>query len=102
MDGSWRKRVGVEPTKSRLATLTGFEVRPPHRERVPSKIILGGLRSPEQVEAVGPHVAEIAAADCDAVAVEELEHLDRDLAAVFDLVAERRGVEGTVGAGLRE
>jgi hypothetical protein len=27
----WRKRVGVEPTKDRLTTLTGFEVRPPHR-----------------------------------------------------------------------
>jgi len=28
--------VGVEPTKSRLATLSGFEGQPPHRERFPS------------------------------------------------------------------
>src|SRR5690349_13880809 len=34
--GHWRKRVGVEPTKSRLATLSGFEGQPPHRERFPS------------------------------------------------------------------
>jgi hypothetical protein len=27
----WRKRVGVEPTKDRLAALPGFEVRTPHR-----------------------------------------------------------------------
>ena len=37
-DKSWRKRVGVEPTKSRLATLSGFEGQPPHRERFPSTI----------------------------------------------------------------
>jgi hypothetical protein len=33
---NWRKRVGVEPTKDRQAAPTGFEVRPPHRERFPS------------------------------------------------------------------
>jgi len=32
----WRKGVGVEPTKDRQATSTGFEVRPPHRGRFPS------------------------------------------------------------------
>ncbi len=32
----WRKRVGVEPTKNRLAALSGFEGQPPHRERFPS------------------------------------------------------------------
>ena len=35
-DEDWRKGVGVEPTKSRLATLSGFEGQPPHRERFPS------------------------------------------------------------------
>src|SRR5476651_2763138 len=35
-DGSWRKRVGVEPTKNRLAALSGFEGQPLHRERFPS------------------------------------------------------------------
>src|SRR5882724_2033416 len=34
----WRKRVGVEPTKDRLTTLTGFEVQPPHQGRVSSDI----------------------------------------------------------------
>src|SRR5215813_14385 len=29
--GDWRKRVGVEPTKNRLATLARFEAWPPHR-----------------------------------------------------------------------
>src|SRR3569833_2960377 len=38
----WRKRVGVEPTKSRLATLSGFEGQPPHRERFPSARDNGG------------------------------------------------------------
>src|SRR5690606_22325224 len=33
----WRKGVGVEPTQDRLAAPTGFEVRPPHRGRCPSK-----------------------------------------------------------------
>jgi hypothetical protein len=37
---SWRKRVGVEPTKSRLATLSGFEGQPPHRESFPSIIMI--------------------------------------------------------------
>ena len=39
-DEDWRKGVGVEPTKSRLATLSGFEGQPPHRERFPSNIDL--------------------------------------------------------------
>src|SRR5690348_11122158 len=41
-DEDWRKRVGVEPTKSRLATLSGFEGQPPHRERFPSAGDNGG------------------------------------------------------------
>src|SRR5215475_5912886 len=41
-DEDWRKRVGVEPTKSRLATLSGFEGQPPHRERFPSARNNGG------------------------------------------------------------
>src|SRR3954470_6187220 len=32
----WRKRVGVDPTQGRQTVHTGFEVRPPHRERFPS------------------------------------------------------------------
>ena len=35
-EGSWRKRVGVEPTKDRLTAPAGFEVRPPHRGRFSS------------------------------------------------------------------
>lgn len=34
----WRKRVGVEPTKDRLAAPPGFEVRTPHRGRFPSTV----------------------------------------------------------------
>ena len=34
--------MGVEPTKSRLATLSGFEGQPPHRERFPSARDNGG------------------------------------------------------------
>src|ERR1700730_11483033 len=33
---NWRKRVGVEPSKDRLAALPGFEVRTPHQGRFPS------------------------------------------------------------------
>jgi hypothetical protein len=32
----WRKRMGVEPTKDRLAAPPGFEVRTPHRGRLSS------------------------------------------------------------------
>ena len=32
----WRKGMGVEPTQERMAPLTGFEARPPHRGRIPS------------------------------------------------------------------
>ena len=39
----WRKRVGVEPTKDRLAALPGFEVRTPHQGRFPSSVELGPL-----------------------------------------------------------
>src|SRR5262245_14971309 len=45
LDGSWRKRVGVEPTKNRPTALTGFEVRPPHRERFPSVSLDQRLRT---------------------------------------------------------
>ena len=37
---NWRKRVGVEPTKDRLAALPGFEVRTPHQGRFPSMYAL--------------------------------------------------------------
>lgn len=33
---AWRKAAGVEPTQERLTPLTGFEVRPYHRIRMPS------------------------------------------------------------------
>ena len=36
----WRKRVGVEPTKDRLAAPPGFEVRTPHRGRFSSMFVL--------------------------------------------------------------
>jgi hypothetical protein len=32
----WRKEMGVEPTRERLTSPTGFEARPPHQERFPS------------------------------------------------------------------
>ena len=34
---AWRKRVGVEPTKDRLAAPPGFEVRTPHRGQFSSR-----------------------------------------------------------------
>src|SRR5579862_8246347 len=51
----WRKRVGVEPTKDRLAAPPGFEVRTSHRGRFPSRLRQFGLfirRAVEQVEPV--------------------------------------------------
>src|SRR5262249_52159126 len=89
--GRWRKRMGVEPTKGRLAAPPGFEVRTPHRGRFSSLIRCGwrgGVRGgAEQVEPVLVHAAQIAAAQCDAVTVEEFQDLDRNLATVIDLVA---------------
>ena len=32
----WRREMGVEPTRRRMAPPTGFEARPTHRDRVPS------------------------------------------------------------------
>ena len=39
----WRKRVGVEPTQGHQMVHTGFEVRPPHRERFPSVLFAAKL-----------------------------------------------------------
>ena len=40
----WRKRVGVEPTKDRLAAPPGFEVRTPHRGRFSSAVVAARRR----------------------------------------------------------
>src|SRR5215472_11397707 len=91
---TWRKRMGVEPTKDRLAAPPGFEVRTPHRGRFSSLIRCARpwrvRRCAEQIEPMLVHAAQIAAAQRDAVAIEEFQDLDRDLAAVVDLVAELR------------
>ena len=91
--------MGVEPTRDRLTAPTGFEVRPPHRERFSSGVILDGLGPPEQVEPIRADLPQIAAANGDAMPVEELQHLDRDLAAAVDLVAEGGGAKAAVGIG---
>src|SRR5215468_4740505 len=92
---TWRKRMGVEPTKDRLAAPPGFEVRTPHRGRFSSLIRQARPCSvrgcAEQIEPMPVHAAQIAAAQRDAVPVEEFEDLDSDLAAVVDLVAKLRG-----------
>ena len=36
LEGSLRKRAGVEPTKARLTSPAGFEDRPPHRGTISS------------------------------------------------------------------
>src|SRR5262244_2694212 len=94
---TWRKRMGVEPTKDRLAAPPGFEVRTPHRGRFSSLIRstrpCALRRHAEQVEPVLVHAAEIAAAQRDAVAIEEFQDLDRDLAPVVDPVTELRRSE---------
>src|SRR5208282_4922524 len=92
----WRKRVGVEPTKDRLAAPPGFEVRTPHRGRFPSTVRRWRLsirRAAEQVEPVLVDAAQIAAPQRDAVTVEKFEDLDGDLAAVVEPVAEFGGGE---------
>src|SRR5499427_7956339 len=93
---TWRKRMGVESTKDRLAAPPGFEVRTPHRGRFSSLIRIARpcaiRRHAEQIEPVLVHAAQIAAAQRDAVAVEEFQDLARDLAPVVDPVTElRRG-----------
>src|SRR6478735_8582944 len=78
---SWRKRMGVEPTRDRLTAPPGFEVRTPHRGRFSSIRRINRQRT-EQVEPLTVDAPEIAAADGDAMAIEEFKDLDRDLAAV--------------------
>src|SRR5262247_4559068 len=94
---TWRKRMGVEPTKDRLAAPPGFEVRTPHRGRFSSLYRCGRRRSvrrhEEQVEPVLVDAAQIAATQRHAVAIEEFENLDGYLAADVDLVAEQRSGE---------
>src|SRR5215472_17846835 len=92
----WRKRMGVEPTRDRLAAPPGFEVRTPHRGRFPSWIRIvrpyGIRQHAEQIEPVLVDAAQITAAQRDPVAIEEFQDLDRDLAPVVDPVTElRRG-----------
>src|SRR5215475_8728083 len=93
---TWRKRMGVEPTKDRLAAPPGFEVRTPHRGRFSSLIRhtrpFRSCSCPKQIDPVLVHAAQIAAAQRDTMAIEEFQYLDRDLAPVVHLVTElRRG-----------
>ena len=83
--------MGVEPTRDRLTAPPGFEVRTPHRGRF-SSIAQAG-RWAEQVEPPPVDASQVAAADGDAVAIEEFENLDSDLSAIVEPVAELRGVE---------
>ena len=96
--------MGVEPTKNRLTALSGFEGQPPHRERFPSVVdnspergrchlSAAAPRGTELLELLRHRAAQVAAADGDAVAVEELQDQDRHLAAVVELVAELGGGE---------
>src|SRR5690606_24859724 len=97
---TWRKRVGVEPTKDRLAALPGFEVRTSHRGRCSSgsgfirhrrwvgRLAVGAA---ELVEALPVDAAQIPAAHGNATPIEEFKNLDRDLAAILETVAELCG-----------
>lgn len=55
-----RKGVGVEPTRDRRATSTGFEVRPPHRGSFPSVLAFAapGLHGAGDRLAVGDRIGE--------------------------------------------
>src|SRR6185312_14836544 len=89
----WRKREGVEPTKDRLAVLPGFEVRTPHRGRFSSRTVCALRRPAKQIEPMPVDAPQVAAAQRDAVPVEEFEDLDCDLAAIVEPVAQLRGAE---------
>ena len=69
----WRKEVGVEPTRERLTPPTGFEARPPHQERFPSRFgtHLGNSVSDKHVRIA--QVMGIARAPCVTHAVEEFQ-----------------------------
>src|ERR1700677_4430463 len=84
----WRKRVGVEPTRDRLAAPHGFEVRAPHRGRFSSTLVAGLTRRTEQIQAMPVDPPLIAFAQGHAVPIKKVEDLDRHLAAVVDLVTE--------------
>src|SRR5215813_10317599 len=100
---TWRKRMGVEPTKDRLAAPPGFEVRTPHRGRFSSLIRWRSRRcvraGAEQVEPVLVHPPQVAAPERHAVAVEKFQDLDRDLAAIIEPVAELSGRELALRGG---
>lgn len=49
---AWRKGMGVEPTRQRMAPPTGFEARPIHRDGCPS-LMSGGVPRPRQRQAAG-------------------------------------------------
>src|SRR5258708_20306202 len=78
----WRKRVGVEPTKDRLTTLTGFEVQPPHQGRFPSPRHARDDSSSADfaidMRAIGTCPPLIAVAQGDAGAIEESHALHPD------------------------
>jgi hypothetical protein len=89
--------VGVEPTRDSLAAPPGFEVRTPHRRRFSSKFSAWRFRreidGPEQIQAVFVDPAQIATPERDAVPIEEIEYLNRDLPAIVHTIAKLRGGE---------
>ena len=86
----WRKAAGVEPTRKRLTPPSGFEAQPHHRVRVPS---IPAAVCAQHVRIV--HAARVTDA------IEELQDLDRTLAAEPDGVAIARGIDGAVFARQR-
>ena len=61
--GLWRKRMGVEPTRDRLAAPPGFEVRTPHRGRFSSRRrMVGVCGGAEKIEPMLVHAPPVAPA----------------------------------------
>ena len=92
--------MGVEPTWDRPTAPPGFEVRSPHRERDSSIAFRRRClhrAGREQADARRIDAAQVLPADGEAVPVEELEDLDRHLAAVVKPVAELGRGELAVG-----
>lgn len=98
--------MGVEPTWDRLTAPPGFEVRSPHRERDSSLRLNAVLRKHrfrrKETDTGRVYPAQVLPPDCEAMAIEELEDLDRHLAAVAKAVAEFSSSEGTLGGLLCE
>src|ERR1700704_1713577 len=90
---SGRKRMGVEPTRKRIAPPTGFEARPSHQGRFSSSSCVlfiyrlfaghaafGCRRDIERKQTVGTHEMLVMHAPRETDAIEEFEDLDRALA----------------------